>query len=640
MAVAPVACPAANIDRFTLTEVINSVRIIEPATKKSTAAQVRQDLVAPNVLRTGADSRAEMMAPDQVTTARVGQNSIFSFARDSREIELQQGSILFQSPTGKGGGTIRTPAASAAVLGTTLIVTTTKNGGFKVLLVEGHGRVRGANGAVRNLTSGQMVYALPGGKLSGVFEFRLSQQVGASNLIRGFKGKLASSGKIQAAINKQEKEIAGGSAIDTGLLASGSPSIAYKVDVAVDTIVEQQGANPLNTAPTRFQSASSTDAAVTTATLDAARVFVPEDVDQPEFPGDSRPILLGVSEDGFVQRASNAAQFISANILFDTPTLSLDSFSGRDAVRFLALNNIQFNQSLDLGVFNAPIQFWAGGTFQVPGNTPILISASAPQMTLAAFGDSFSTTQPLPDSFSAISTKVPLRLMSFSAQNKGGSLGIIGGHVELLGTRLGAKTDLHVAATEDLTITGAAAGPAPPSIAVNPVGLPPRAAVLVAGDLVDLAAAHDLNLAAVAVGAPRIEVKSKNDMRLQTVLLNDGSSEPSGSPLAPPSPSGPHISLSTGNLMKLTQVNFLSNRVALQAQTISLTDVAFRQGSLVILESQRGKLASNPNTGQPASPGFVNFIKGVRYGDSPAQNSVVGGGGPGTNSGIIIRPRK
>jgi hypothetical protein len=56
------------------------------------------------------------------------------------------------------------------------------------------------------------------------------------------------------------------------------------------------------------------------------RVFVPEDVDQPEFPGDSRPILLGVSEDGFVQRASNAAQFISADILFDTPTLSLDSF--------------------------------------------------------------------------------------------------------------------------------------------------------------------------------------------------------------------------------------------------------------------------------------------------------------------------
>jgi hypothetical protein len=103
-----------------------------------------------------------MMAPVWRRHSRVGQNSIFSFARDSREIELQQGSILFQSPTGKGGGTIRTPAASAAVLGTTLIVTTTKNGGFKVLLIEGHGRVRGANGAVRNLTSGQMVYALRG----------------------------------------------------------------------------------------------------------------------------------------------------------------------------------------------------------------------------------------------------------------------------------------------------------------------------------------------------------------------------------------------------------------------------------------------------------------------------------------------
>src|SRR4030095_7012480 len=100
------------------------------------------------------------------------QRTLFSFEPNSRQIDLQRGTILFQSPSGKGGGNIRTSAASAAVLGTTLIVTTTKNGGFKVLLLEGKGRVKSADGSVRLLKGGQMVYALPGGKLSNTLEFR------------------------------------------------------------------------------------------------------------------------------------------------------------------------------------------------------------------------------------------------------------------------------------------------------------------------------------------------------------------------------------------------------------------------------------------------------------------------------------
>ena len=150
------------------------------------------------------------------------------FQPNSREIDLQRGSILFQSPGGKGGGTIRTPAASAAVLGTTLIVVTTKNGGFKVLLIEGHGSVRAGDGSVRRLGAGQMVYAMPGGRLSGVFEFRLAQQVAAAQLIRGFRKPLPSAAKTQAAVSKQEKEIEGGEAVSTNLLATGTPGVAVR----------------------------------------------------------------------------------------------------------------------------------------------------------------------------------------------------------------------------------------------------------------------------------------------------------------------------------------------------------------------------------------------------------------------------
>ena len=61
---------AASIDQATLTEVVNNVNIIEPASKKTRAAKVQQLFVAPNVMRTGPDSRAEMISPDQ--TVRLG----------------------------------------------------------------------------------------------------------------------------------------------------------------------------------------------------------------------------------------------------------------------------------------------------------------------------------------------------------------------------------------------------------------------------------------------------------------------------------------------------------------------------------------------------------------------------------------
>ena len=101
----PMLTTAATIDRAVFTEVVNSVRVIEPATKKTGAAKVQAEFNAPSILRTGPDSRAEMISSDQTVT-RVGQNTVFSFEPNSREVDLEKGSVLFQSPSGKGGGTI------------------------------------------------------------------------------------------------------------------------------------------------------------------------------------------------------------------------------------------------------------------------------------------------------------------------------------------------------------------------------------------------------------------------------------------------------------------------------------------------------------------------------------------------------
>ena len=74
--------------------------------------------------------------PDKTIT-RVGANTVFSFEGKDRSVNLESGSLLFHSPKGKGGGTIKSGGASAAVLGTTLIVSSVAGGGFKVVLLEG-----------------------------------------------------------------------------------------------------------------------------------------------------------------------------------------------------------------------------------------------------------------------------------------------------------------------------------------------------------------------------------------------------------------------------------------------------------------------------------------------------------------------
>jgi hypothetical protein len=223
--------PAADLKESKFTQVVNEVQVI--ASDKSIKPAAIDGLFdMPDVLRTGTASRAELVAADRTIT-RVGANTIFYFDQANRTVDLQQGSLLFHSDKGKGGGTIRTGAATASVLGTTLIVVTTPSGGFKVLLLEGHGEVHFANGKKQHLDAGQMTFVLPGGLPGPVFFFRLSDQVAHSLLVQGFNQPLSSLPLINNVIGTQNKLILSGQAVDTGLLVAGEPNPANPSTVPV-----------------------------------------------------------------------------------------------------------------------------------------------------------------------------------------------------------------------------------------------------------------------------------------------------------------------------------------------------------------------------------------------------------------------
>ena len=222
-----------DLKQAKFTQVVNNVEIISASDKSLHNASVSDTFQMPDVLRTGPSSRAELAAADGTIT-RVGANTIFSYDTENRTIDLQQGSLLFHSPHGKGGGTIRTGAATASVIGTTIIVTCTPDGGFKLLDLEGETEVRFLNGLKQYLEPGQMTFILPGGKQpSPIIIFRLDTQSKGSLLLNGFDHPLPSISRINSEVTRQLLEILNNHVGDTGLLV-GNHATPNSVQVFQD----------------------------------------------------------------------------------------------------------------------------------------------------------------------------------------------------------------------------------------------------------------------------------------------------------------------------------------------------------------------------------------------------------------------
>jgi hypothetical protein len=214
-----VSLRSAPLNESTFTEVINSVEVVAGGDKSASPAKANELFKAPDLVRTGASSRAELTAPDQTIT-RVGANTVFSFEPAGRNLNLEQGCVLFHPPKGAGGGTIKSGGVAAAVLGTTLIVSATADGGIKTALLEGRGRVTLANGKSVTLKAGQLVYVRPGGTtFSAVLDINLAKLVAGSQLVNGFSHELSSLSLIQKAIDGQKSDLASGKTVDTGMPA-------------------------------------------------------------------------------------------------------------------------------------------------------------------------------------------------------------------------------------------------------------------------------------------------------------------------------------------------------------------------------------------------------------------------------------
>jgi hypothetical protein len=195
---------AAPLNEGQFTEIIREVSVLPPDASASRPGQVNSFVRAPERVRTGPESRAELTAADQTIT-RVGANTVFAFEDSGRAINLDKGSILFHAPKGRGGGVLKSGGVSAAVLGTTLLAIATADGGLKIILLEGEAQLTLINGKRIRLGAGKMFVLLPGDKAGRIYEVDLARLAGGSALLTGFAKPLPSQNRIIAAIGAQQR---------------------------------------------------------------------------------------------------------------------------------------------------------------------------------------------------------------------------------------------------------------------------------------------------------------------------------------------------------------------------------------------------------------------------------------------------
>ena len=225
-----------------------------------------------NVVRTGTESRAELEFTD-LTLARLGANSIFSFDAQARALNFTQGALLFSKPARSGRVEVHSGAITAAITGSTGFISNHPFTGMKkgrrsapkitgesttmLGMLEGklHGNAgwRDASGREHSvhfsLGPGEMLVAQPG-RPPGVVQFDLPRFVKTSPLIKGFSHQLRNLEQLNAAIAEYQSEQRRGFIQATNVVITTQPAqlgwISYNstpIDAGVDQLRAQSMAS-------------------------------------------------------------------------------------------------------------------------------------------------------------------------------------------------------------------------------------------------------------------------------------------------------------------------------------------------------------------------------------------------------------
>lgn len=233
-----------------VTQIINVVNVVQPS-RGSHPASLNELIKDELALKTGVKSRSELLFQDNTLT-RIGPETYFSFKTGTRDMTLEQGTLLLQVPKGIGGAKIRTAAVTASITGTTIMMEYRPGRDLKVLVLEGSMRLS-LNGRLDekvSLRPGQMIMMPPDAKkIPQPVHVDLKQVMSTSSLVKmSKKGKatLPSLSLIQKAIDEQAVEKGNNTLVATNLTILGQgTNVIVGTDSTIATISRHEEATEL-----------------------------------------------------------------------------------------------------------------------------------------------------------------------------------------------------------------------------------------------------------------------------------------------------------------------------------------------------------------------------------------------------------
>jgi FecR protein len=226
-----VAVEAGPLTEAKVTKIVNEVKIVDPAKggRPAALADVIKDEIG---LETGLKSRSELLFQDNTLT-RLGPETYFSFHSGTREMSLQQGTMLLQVPKGLGGAKIHSASVTASITGTTIMMEYVPNKNIKVLVLEGSLRLsnKGLLGDSVVLHPGQMVIMPPKARtIPEPVTVDLKKVVNTSSLVNMCRGKngravdkpLPSIALIEKEVDRQQRGKDRHHLVDTNLVILGN----------------------------------------------------------------------------------------------------------------------------------------------------------------------------------------------------------------------------------------------------------------------------------------------------------------------------------------------------------------------------------------------------------------------------------
>jgi hypothetical protein len=226
-----------------VTQVIKDVKLL-PSQAAPKPATVNDDVRGDTAVRTGGDSRAELTFTD-LTIARLGANTIFSFNEGTRTIALSSGAILLRVPKDSGGAKVQTAAVTAAITGTTVIIEYHPKSYAKYLVLEGTMRIylKGVLGESVLMNAGQMMIVNPNAtRLSEVVDFDLERLWKTSLFTQGFSRPLGSEPLVANAQHVQLERKAAGELLDTNLVIFGRGTLVTMTDPQSLDVIDRKTA--------------------------------------------------------------------------------------------------------------------------------------------------------------------------------------------------------------------------------------------------------------------------------------------------------------------------------------------------------------------------------------------------------------